>query len=321
MRVRPPHLTAWLARIAATIVAAASLTSCIMGGHEPVSTIADAPGTGEFEVQVGDLTRSFFLHIPANRPRRLGRAVPYPLVIVLHGSGANGETVRRMSGMDGMADTARFVVAYPNGTTALLGRHSDWNSGECCGAAQTNNVDDIAFIRALVDNLSKRMPVDPNRIYVAGFSDGARLAYRAACELSTKIAAVAIVSGSLMYAQCAPQRAIPLIAFHGTADEDVLYSDSSYATPERAPLAAAASAPPSIRFWSAHNGCSTVTVNRRSLHVTQMRFGGCAGEVTLFTIDEGLHAWPGGVSDGQEPTHEISATREAWRFFARHPLR
>ncbi len=113
----------------------------------------------------------------------------------------------------------------------------------------------------------------------------------------------------------------PLIAFHGTADEDVPWNDTSYAVSKAAPIAASVELPPSIRFWSAVNGCKAVTLRRQSPHVTFIHFDQCAGEVSFFSIDDGLHAWPGGESDGQEPTHEINASLLAWRFFQRHPLR
>ena len=303
----------------ATAVAVAS--ACVTGGSEPMAGVSDAAGTAQHSLQVGDRQRTFVMHVPANRPRRLGRAVAYPLVIVLHGSGADGETVRRMSGMDALAESARFLVVYPNGTTGLFGLRSDWNAGECCGTAESRNVDDVAFIRALVENIGSRLPLDRDRIFVAGFSDGGRMTYRIACEMSTQVAAIAVVSGSLADAHCAPKRKVPLIAFHGTDDHDVPYADTSYTAATGALVPAAQQMPPAIQFWAAANGCRTMTLARKSAHVTQAKFDRCAADVEFFTVEEGRHAWPGGTSDGQEPTRELSASAEAWRFFARHPLK
>ena len=292
---------------------------CSLREEGPLAAVAEAPGTAEHGMQVGDRMRTFLLHVPASRPRRLGRALAYPLVIVLHGSGANGETVRRMSRMDSTADVARFLVAYPNGVTGALGHGSDWNAGDCCGVAEDRHVDDLAFLRALIEQVAARMPVDRNRIYVAGFSDGGRMAYHAACKMGAQIAAIAVISGSLTDANCVPARAVPVIAFHGTSDRDVPYGDSSYTVPKNAPPAAE-NAPPSVRFWAGNNGCRGATLKRQSAHVSEMRFEPCAGAVVLYTIEGGLHAWPGGASDGQEPTQEFSASHEAWRFFLFHPL-
>jgi polyhydroxybutyrate depolymerase len=309
----------WASVLVALFLGSAS--SCIPGRRAPAATAAESPGTADYRIQVGALERTYMLHVPTIRPRRLGRDVAYSLVIVLHGSGASGETVRRMSEMDALADSARFLVAYPNGTTGRLGLESDWNAGECCGTAESRNVDDVAFIHDLIAHLATKMPVDRRRVYVAGFSDGGRMAYRLACTMGAEVAAVAVVSGSLVDAHCAPTRAVPIVAFHGTADTEVPYQDSSYSVPPAAPPPAAMEVPPAIRFWAGANRCGSLTLVRRGPHVTQTRFNRCAGDVVLFTIEDGLHAWPGGASDGAEPTHEISASRELWRFFTGHPLR
>ena len=291
---------------------------CGVVGNESITSISDVPGTAEHAVQIGGNSRSFLLHVPPRRPRRLGRAAAYSLVIVLHGSGAEGETVRKMSQMDGLSDSARFLVAYPNGSKGPLGFRSDWNAGECCGSAEGRNVDDVAFVRALVENVATRMPVDRDRIYVAGFSDGGRMTYRLACEMSEQVAAIAVVAGSLADAHCQTRRPVPLIAFHGTGDRDVSYGDSSYTAPRQPPLPASVGAPPAVRFWSAENACKGASFKRHAAHVVQTQFEGCKADVVLYTIESGLHAWPGGRSDGQEPTTEVSASAEAVRFFASH---
>src|SRR5207248_5697071 len=112
-----------------------------------------------------------------------------------------------------------FLVAYPQGT----GSPSDWNAGSCCGDPVNAGTDDIAFIKAVIADISTRLRVDKKRIYVAGFSDGARMAYRVACEMSTQIAAVAAASGSLVTSNCNPTPLMRLIAFNGTADPSVSY--------------------------------------------------------------------------------------------------
>lgn len=300
------------------------LAGCWIGGAPSQSTPEERPGTRELTLTAAGEQRSYLLHVPPARPRRLGRAVAYPLLVVLHGSGADGQTVRRMSGLDSAADDRRFLVAYPNGTTGRLGLQSDWNAGECCGPARDRQVDDVAFVRSLIEQVALRMPVDRDRVFVAGFSDGARMAYRIGCELSDRVAAVAVVSGSLTYAHCRIRRPVPLVAFHGTADDQVAYDDSAHAAPARPVVAAASMLPSSVRFWAASNDCRSVSLARQSPHVTRATFGGCAADVMLFTIEDGQHAWPGGRPDGDAgdmPTAELSASREMVRFFFRHPRR
>ena len=294
---------------------------CSLGGHDRATSFVPAPGTSRYAIRVGSLARTFLLHVPRERPRRFGLPTDFPLVIVLHGSGADAETIRRMSGLDSLAEAARFLVAYPNGVTGALGLRSDWNAGECCGVAANRNVDDVAFMHALIGSIAARLPVDRRRVYIAGFSDGARMTYRAGCELSTELAAIAVVAGSLVDSHCAPKRPLPLIAFHGTADDEVPYFDSALTTPRRPLPAAWAKFPPSIQFWASVDRCRDATLTRAAPHVVLTRFDHCAADVVLYTVQDGLHAWPGGEADGDEPTRELSASRELWRFFARHRKR
>jgi polyhydroxybutyrate depolymerase len=283
-------------------------------------------GTAEHSIAVASDDRTFLLHVPTLRPRnRLGATVAFPLVILLHGSGADGETIRRQSRIEALADSLRFVVAYPNGKNGLLGFGSDWNAGTCCGNAARSHVDDVAFVRAVMGEVSRHIPIDRRRIYVAGFSDGGRMAYRVACDAASLVAAIGVVSGSLRDEQCAPLKPVPVIAFHGTADPEVPYTDSALTQPKTPAPAAAGMLPPSIRFWSAVDGCRGVALRRETVHVTRASFAPCAGaDVVLYTIEDGLHAWPGGAKDGAsgaEPTTEVHATETMVQFFFRHPLR
>lgn len=308
-------------RLALGMLVGLVASACSLGGRERGASYVPAPGTARYSIRVGSLTRTFLLHVPRERPRRFGLPVDFPLVIVLHGSGADAETIRRMSGLDSLADAARFLVAYPNGTSGALGLKSDWNAGDCCGAAVNRNVDDVGFVHALIGSIAARLPVDRRRLYVAGFSDGARMTYRAGCELGTELAAIAVVAGSLVDGHCTPTHPVPLIAFHGTADDEVPYFASAFTMPRRPPPVAWATFPPSIQFWASADGCHGATITRAAPHVVVARFGPCAADVVLYTIQGGLHAWPGGQADGDEPTRELSASREMWRFFVRHRKR
>ena len=296
------------------------VVTCLGRGVEPPATVVETPGTRQYRVEAGDLTRTFLLHIPPRRPRRFGLATGYPLVLVLHGSGANGATMAGMTGMNVIADSAHFLVAYPDATTGALGLGADWNAGECCGAAHDGRVDDVGFLRALVRALAREMPVDRRRIYVAGFSDGARMTYRVACALGAQVAAVAVIAGSLVDGQCAPARPVPLIAFHGTADDEVPYADSSFATAAGTPPRGASALPPSIRFWATINRCADARTAPIATHVLVTRFARCAADVVLYTIRDGSHEWPRASLDGDDPAHEVDASRRAWRFFVRHSL-
>ena len=67
------------------------------------------------------------------------------------------------------------------------------------------NVDDVAFTRAILDDLETVARVDPRRVFATGMSNGAMMAYRVAAELSDRIAAIAPVGGPMGIEECAPE--------------------------------------------------------------------------------------------------------------------
>ena len=162
-----------------------------------------------------------------------------------------------MSGMSTLADQQNFIAVYPNGT----GKLPTWNAGNCCGYARQNNVDDIAFLRALIAKLQKSYSIDARRIYVTGISNGAMMSYRAACEMSDVVAAVAPVEGA-QNVPCKPASPVSLIVFHGTADHLVPYNGGS--TPYQiGPHRTDASVADTVAFWVKENGCAPAGQARR----------------------------------------------------------
>jgi len=216
--------------------------------------------------------------------------------------------------MDSLGDTYGFVIAYPDGSNGGGLFASDWNGGACCGSAARDNVDDVGFISALATEIIRNLPVDPKRIYIAGFSSGAIMAYHAACRLAPMIAGIAVVSGSLKDDDCAPGRAVPLIAVQGTDDTEVPYDDVALTQPPLAVTGIAAQLPPSVQFWVAKDGCDGATVNQQSPDVMLTSFSSCTGAtVVLYTIEGGWHEWPTLNSDA--PLSELSASNVIVQYF------
>ena len=169
-------------------------------------------------------SRSYILYIPVS----INWSQPVPLVFVFHGGMGNADSAIRMSGFNGTADQNGFVVVYPNGTGQLSNNKLlTWNGGGCCGYAQTKNVDDVGFVRAIVLDLQIQLKIDQKRIYAAGMSNGAILSHRLACEAADLFAAIAPVAGTLNFSPCSPSRPISVIEFHGTGDRHVPY-DGGY---------------------------------------------------------------------------------------------
>jgi polyhydroxybutyrate depolymerase len=119
-----------------------------------------APGDHSRTLQVDGRIRSYLVHV---RPRA---EQPTPVVLSFHGGGSNAEGLVRFCGLNEKADKEGFIVVYPSGTGWL--NMLTWNGGNCCGYAMNNKVDDVAFVRALLDELAKVVNVDPKRVYATG---------------------------------------------------------------------------------------------------------------------------------------------------------
>ena len=109
-------------------------------------------------------TRTYTVHLP----RGIGDEHTYPLVLVFHGGGGNDDNAARTTGFSALADKEQVIVVYPNGTGRLNDKILTWNTGNCCGYALDNNVDDVGFVRALIEKLQSEYPINPKRVYATG---------------------------------------------------------------------------------------------------------------------------------------------------------
>jgi polyhydroxybutyrate depolymerase len=238
---------------------------------------------------VGGLNRTYLVHVPQGHDQK----TPLPVVLALHGATMNGPMMAWFSGLNRKADEAGFITIYPNGTDA----HSSffWNGGNCCGLAAQNKVDDVAFIDALLDDLMRAYPVDAQRVYATGMSNGAIMAYRLASELSDRIAAVAPVAGSVGTEISQPKRPVSVLHFHGTKDEYIPFKGgrgekSITGTDFR-------SVEDSIRAWVKPNGCAEnpkidqLSKSGDETTVTRKTYssGKDGAEVVLVVIEGGGH--------------------------------
>jgi polyhydroxybutyrate depolymerase len=281
------------------------------------------PGAGfnkdKYEaMDVDGLLRTYFIHLPSGYDKNTS----YPVVFVFHGGGGSAEGAERMSAMSPKADKEHFIAVYPNGDGKLKNKLLTWNTWNCCGYALKNNINDVKFIRLLIDKLEQEYNADPKRIYATGLSNGGMMSYRLACELSDKIAAIAPVAGALNCDNCRPDFPVAVIAFHGTADKHLPYyggmGDNSIAPRIDKPVSFA------IGSWVKNNGC-TDKKKEEFGSIIKDSYGGCKNnaDVVLYTVVGGGHSWPGGRNGAHygnvdKPTHEISATDLIWDFFSRH---
>jgi polyhydroxybutyrate depolymerase len=259
--------------------------------------------------------RSYLLHLPASR----GAGQPVPLLLVFHGAGGEGAGIASHTGLTGPATARGYAVVYPDGVKRR------WNDGRGMSTGQ----DDVEFIRILLDSLSHELPVDPNRIYATGISNGAGLAYRLACDLPGIFAAIAPVAGAAATAieeRCEATRPVSVISFQGTRDRLMPYEGGNVAIRRGRVLSAQRSA----ALFAKVNGCTptpAVTPEpdtvRDGTRVLRLAYGGCreGREVVLYTIEGGGHTWPGGPPVGRlvgRVSRDLDATRTMLDFFDRH---
>lgn len=261
------------------------------------------------QLTVGGRVRTYRVHEPPRTTRR----VPLPVVLVLHGDKSSASRIRRVSRFDDTADAAGFLAVYPDGTGWMDVPLRSWNAGTCCGYAMNAQVDDVAFFRALLDDLAHRYPMDPRRVYVTGMSNGGMMAYRLACEMSDRIAAVAAVAGAMTSSPCSPSGPVSVMIVHGTDDVYVPYRGgrSHFTGDERRDP----SVEDAVSFWTRQNGCLREPDTVRVGHAVRTRYAGCRDdtEVLLYTIEGGRHRWPG----RHEKDTELRATDRLWEFFSR----
>jgi len=285
-----------------------SLAACISPAA-PTATATPAPtaepGTTEHDLTVNGLARSYLLHVPPG----IDRLQPVPVVFAFHGLGGNPADEVSRSGFDPVADTNHFLVLYPTGS----GDDSSWNAGSCCGlhnSALENKVDETAFVQQMLADLGASFRVDPKRVYAMGFSNGAALAYRLACEMSDTIAAIAANAAPMMVDACQPRQPVAVMHVHGLADFIVPFDggtsslDSTWVFP---PVT------DSIATWVRLDGCTGAPqVERLKNVITQTVYAACQGgtAVELDVVEYLEH---------DVPPSSVLPPERVWDFFAAHP--
>ncbi|HEX9607250.1 MAG TPA: PHB depolymerase family esterase, partial [Gemmatimonadaceae bacterium] len=258
--------------------------------------------------------RTYRLYVP----KRYDPARPAPLVISMHGAGLWGAAQKETSQWNNLADREAFIVVYPSGIGGRGVRI--WRAEPGPGL-----IKDVRFISELIDTLKASYNIDSSRIYANGLSNGGGMSFVLSCTLSDRIAAVGMVAAAqtLPWSWCTDQRAVPMIAFHGTADPEVPYNGgSSWVSPRPFP-----STPRWAANWARRNQCGANPVESTvAVDVTRRTYTNCADDaaVVLYTVQGGGHTWPGGTPLPKWfvglTTRSIDATSLMWSFFGEHPL-
>ena len=254
--------------------------------------------------------REYLLHVP----RSLDRTKPAALVLSLHGAGGWPAQQRDLSRWNELADREGFIVVYPAGRDTPGPRV--WSmTGER----------DPRYIADLIDKLRGEYNIDPKRIYANGLSNGGGMSFALSCRMPDRFAAIGMVGAALLLPStwCKSTQPVPMIAIHGLRDTMAPYhGGSSWIAPRFAPFLSFGAG------WARRNRCAP---NAHDVEirdgVTRREHRQCANDatVTLYTLRDGGHTWPGGTELPEwfagKTIEDFDATAEMWRFFKQHPRR
>jgi polyhydroxybutyrate depolymerase len=259
--------------------------------------------------------RTYETLVPGGLPTEPGSC---PLVISLHGTGADGITSIATMHLGTLAATEKFIVAAPDG---LMYEHATFfNAGGPDYETLTGGTDDLGFLSRLIDRMILRYPViDPTRVYLMGHSGGAMMAYYLAAMVPEKVAAIAVNSGAMTYTGL-PVAPVPVIHTHGLEDGKVPWDGGTTAGVDYPATMT------TINTWVGVNGCDPTPVTiHQSVALVENRFGipvlseilgqqwvdptGNGNDVVLYTLSEGGHGWKN-ADDG------LASTDEFWAFLS-----
>ena len=229
---------------------------------------------------------------------------------------------------DDLADREGFIAAYPDSIGG------NWNDGR-----EISTTDDVAFVRATIEDIERDHAIDPRRIYATGISNGGFFSNKLACELGDKIAAIASVAATMpekLLAKCKPSRPMSVLYMHGTNDPLVPIEGGKVGLRRGRSRGQCVSLTDAARFWrtedqiGAAGGPDAEDLPDRVDDGTHVRretwSGGRDGtEVVVYTIEGGGHAWPGAAQYLPKfivgvASQNLDATRTIWDFLRAHSL-
>ena len=257
-----------------------------------------------------NLQRDYIIHVPNS----YNSNIPIPLIFCFHGYGSNANSIMSYTNFNYIADTASFIVVYPQGT--LLQGTSHWNVG---GWTLGSTIDDVGFIASLLDSISHEYNINQLRVYSTGMSNGGYMSFLLACQLSDKIAAIASVTGSMTpqtYNLCNPQHPTPILQLHGTNDQVVPYIGGPAWTESVNNV---------LQYWANYNNCNTaalitsipdINIFDGSTVERQTWLNGDNSVVTdHFKVYDGGHDWFGAWGN-----MDINSSAEIWKFFSKYDI-
>lgn len=287
---------------------------------------ADVAGKSEtHRFKQDDYRRRYKLYTPRSADQLVGKRA---LVLVIHGGGSSDRGMLKLTRerWNELADEHGFYVAYPNAVDRL------WDFGEGDTSNELDHrVNDLAYFERVIDEVSARSPIDPQRVFATGISRGGQSSYFLACNIPERIRAVMPVAMGLpefMVDECVSGPPVGVAIVNGTADPQVPY-EGGWITVFRDQRDRVLSTDETAKLWRSRNGCaqaptSTLLVDRveDNTSVAITAWSDCSGApVMLYRVENGGHTWPSGlqylrVRRVGEVSQEIDAAEEGWKFFS-----
>lgn len=270
-----------------------------------------AIGNSNQTITHNGMTREYILYIPESYDSN----IPTHVVINFHGFGGNAlkysELIGDFYNLHSLANSENFIVVYPQGVERKKGA-PEWDPGN--DGSQNINDNDVFFTEQLISNLSNTYNVDASKVYAVGYSNGGMMAYGLACSKSNLIAAVGIMSGTMLEDTCDKNAYTSIIHFHGLADEVLPYSGNQYYQ----------SISDMVDFWLNHNNIPVsnlikTQLNNGNIVRDEYTGGNDNTSLILYTINSefgksGGHVWFSDEINGASPNQIL------WDFLSTYSL-
>ncbi|WP_130803446.1 alpha/beta hydrolase family esterase [Acinetobacter ihumii] len=236
-----------------------------------------------------------------------------PVVIALHGGGGNASQM--MKRWQTMAEQQDFILIAPQGIGANA-RMGTWNAQGCCGEAMKKKVNDLEFVQQILKDVSRNTPIDHNKIYMVGFSNGGMLAHQLAISMGSQLAAVAVVSGALFGNETAAKSPVPILMIHGEQDSVVPFHGGMSPTHfvARAQKQSFQSVTYAMNYWKTNNQCQGNMLVQKTAMLRIEKGLNCKADVVLYDVTQGQHVWP--TVDHHD--EGFDATQVIWSFFRQY---
>ena len=258
-------------------------------------------------IQYDGLTREYSIYVPAS----YDGTTSFPLLFNFHGGGGVIASQIAIADMSPIADTANFIVVYPQARQDP----SDGNSFNWIPKVP-GTFDDVPFISSLIDTIASSYQINQDRIYACGYSLGGDMCFELACKLSSRIAAIAPVARTMQAnpdSFCSPVHPTGVLTILGTDDNTSPYNGLTYLGTEYY-----LSAEETHNYWASHNNCdinpTMSTVSPSVERYTWSTTSGCSYVEELKIIGGG-HDWPGSFGN-----MTIDSNTEIWQFVSKYDI-